>query len=233
MTSSAIKSWQDVQGEVLHRIQTRFWKPGDLIPNEVDLAEEFGCARATVNRALRAVAEQGLIDRRRKAGTRVAVNPVRRATLKVPIIRQEIEETGREYSYRLIHSETVIPPMQVQTKMSTADDHSLLHLRSVHLGDGRPHAYEDRWINTRAVKNTETIDFSVQNSNEWLVQNAPMTHGEITFSASIASHYEANFLEIEEGKPLFQLERVTWDEETALSCVTLLFGPDYRMRMQI
>ena len=65
----AINTWQDVQREVLGRIQNRVWKPGDIIPNEVDLAKEFGCARATVNRALQAVADSGLLDRRRKAGT--------------------------------------------------------------------------------------------------------------------------------------------------------------------
>ena len=90
----AINTWQDVQREVLGRIQNRVWKPGDIIPNEVDLAKEFGCARATVNRALQAVADSGLLDRRRKAGTRVAVNPVRKATLEIPIIRQEIEQRG-------------------------------------------------------------------------------------------------------------------------------------------
>ena len=72
--------------------QNRIWKPGELIPNEADLAIEFGCARATVNRALRALAETGILDRRRKAGTRVALHPVRKVTLEIPIIRHEVEQ---------------------------------------------------------------------------------------------------------------------------------------------
>jgi GntR family transcriptional regulator, histidine utilization repressor len=53
-------SWQAIQAEVLQRIRNRQWPPGELIPNEADLAEEFGCARATVNRALRELAEAGM-----------------------------------------------------------------------------------------------------------------------------------------------------------------------------
>jgi len=78
LTGSGITNWQDLQSEILNRIQSRHWKPGELIPNEVDLADEFGCARATVNRALRAVADTGLLERRRKAGTRVGFIPCAR-----------------------------------------------------------------------------------------------------------------------------------------------------------
>ena len=48
-----MKGWEDIRTEVLRRIRQRIWAPGGLIPNEEDLATEFGVARATVNRALR------------------------------------------------------------------------------------------------------------------------------------------------------------------------------------
>ncbi|MEL6336872.1 MAG: GntR family transcriptional regulator, partial [Pseudomonadota bacterium] len=57
MTKSAYRNWQRVQDEVLRRIQSREWKPGEMIPHEAALATEFGCARTTVNRALREIAE--------------------------------------------------------------------------------------------------------------------------------------------------------------------------------
>jgi GntR family transcriptional regulator, histidine utilization repressor len=47
----------------------------------------LGCARATVNRALRDLAEAGLLERRRKGGTRVPLTPVRKATFEIAIIR--------------------------------------------------------------------------------------------------------------------------------------------------
>jgi GntR family histidine utilization transcriptional repressor len=89
------KGWEDIRAEVLRRIRAREWHPGAQIPTEEDLAAEFGVARATVNRALRELATAGVLERRRKAGTRVAALPVRKATLDIPVIRQEIEARGQ------------------------------------------------------------------------------------------------------------------------------------------
>ena len=54
-------------------IQSGIWKQGCLITVEAALAKEFGCARATVNRVLRELAQEGILERRRKAGTRVVI----------------------------------------------------------------------------------------------------------------------------------------------------------------
>ena len=72
---STPQGWEEIRAEVLRRIERRDWRPGATIPTEEQLAAEFGCARATVNRALRELAEAGVLERRRKAGTRVATHP--------------------------------------------------------------------------------------------------------------------------------------------------------------
>ena len=92
MIEKPINNWLGVQAEVLKRIHDRTWRPGDIIPRETDLASEFGCARVTVNRALRTLADKGVLDRKRKVGTTVALYPTSKATLKIPLIRKEIEE---------------------------------------------------------------------------------------------------------------------------------------------
>lgn len=60
---------QAIAAEVRRRILDREWRQGDRIPDEADLAVEFGAARATVNKALQVLADEGLLDRRRRAGT--------------------------------------------------------------------------------------------------------------------------------------------------------------------
>ena len=81
MSGNGATSWQDIKRAVITRISERVWRPGELIPGEQELAREFGCARATVSKAMRELADAGLLERRRKAGTRIALNPVRKATL--------------------------------------------------------------------------------------------------------------------------------------------------------
>ena len=122
MTTPELRSWQSVQEEALRRISNRQWKPGATIPSELELAQEFGCARVTVNRALRGLAEAGLLDRRRKAGTRVALLPVRKATLSIPIIRTEIEAKGFAYSYCLLARDFGAPPSEVKARLQAKPD---------------------------------------------------------------------------------------------------------------
>ena len=89
-------TYKDVKSDILSKITKGEWAPGSLVPNEVDLAATYGCARATVNRAMRELADDGLIERRRKAGTRVRMTPIRQARFDIPIVRAEIEEKGAE-----------------------------------------------------------------------------------------------------------------------------------------
>ncbi|MBE9477311.1 MAG: GntR family transcriptional regulator, partial [Proteobacteria bacterium] len=99
---TAKNSYSDIKKTVLARIRDHTWPPGSIIPGEVELSEEFGCARATVNRAMRELAEDGILDRKRKAGTRVNKFPIRHAKFAIPLIRTEITSTGAAYRYTLI-----------------------------------------------------------------------------------------------------------------------------------
>ena len=228
-----IRSWQAVQDEVLRRIHTREWKPGDQIPNEADLALEFGCARATVNRALRTLADAGLLDRRRKAGTIVAMHPVRKATLDIPVIRLDIENRGQVYGYALQSCNRERPPSDIRARMRLPPDRAILHVISLHMADAKPYVVEDRWINVEAVPAIHDVDFEEQSANEWLVMNAPFTRGDIAFAATGATKQEAGILGIEAGEALFVIERRTWDGDMAITSVRLTFAPGYRMHTTI
>ena len=233
MNSPTFRNWQSVQDEVLRRIHAREWPPGALIPNEADLAIEFGCARSTVNRALRSLAESGWLDRKRKAGTRVAAQPVAKATLDIAVIRHEVEEHGATYGYQLISRSVAVPPVPVSGTMKTRAQDKLLNLRALHLADDAAYAVEDRWINTSVVPDAAAEPFDVLSANEWLMQHAPYTHGDIAFSAVQADQQDAEVLGIAPHSALFAIDRVTWDNAVSVTKVRLLFAPGYKLRTQI
>ncbi len=230
MNTPTFRNWQSVQDEVLRRIHSREWKPGDFIPNETDLALEFGCARTTVNRALRSLADSGLLDRRRKAGTRVASQPVAKATLDIAVIRAEIEDRGQKYSYHLIARNELAPPITVSAAMMTDTAQTLLHIRALHLENDTPYALEDRWINTKVVPNALDETFKRVSANEWLLAHAPYTHGEIAFSATMATQEESFALSCSKQSALFAIDRLTWDNTESVTKVRLAFAPGHQLR---
>ena len=230
LMAAEIRGWQAVQDEVRRRIREGEWPRGEVIPNEADLAQAFGCSRATVNRALQSLADAGLLDRRRKAGTRVALHPVRRATLAIPIIRHEIEGRGHVYGYRLLERRRRPPTADLRADMRLSPRASLLRVKALHLADDRPYVLEDRWISIDAVPAIIDADLDQQSANEWLVANAPFTRGDIAFTASGATRTEAELLTCAPGKALFVIERLTWHDQTAITAARLVFAPGYRMR---
>lgn len=225
--------WQDLRDEALHRIQTRQWEPGALIPNESALAEEFGCARATVNRALQALADAGWLDRRRKAGTRVTLSPQRRAQLAIPLIRQEIESRGQSFAHCLIDQATAEMPAPQRAALTLNSTTKALHIRTLYLADSRAFAFEDRWINLAAVPQAETAPFDRISANEWLVTNIPFAHGTLDYSASPASPDEATHLNCPPGTPVMALERRTFGPTAPVTFMRLTYAPGHRLLLSI
>ncbi len=229
MIYSDTNSWQGIQTEVMRRIASREWKPGDLIPGEAELAGEFGCARTTVNRALRELAETGLLERRRKRGTRVARHPVRKATVEIPIIRQDVEARGATYSFELLQVKDMTPSPALQSSYGLARGTPLRGLWSLHLADDAPFAFEERWVNLVVVPEILQADMQMVSANEWLVNHIPLSRGDFSFSASNASASEAKFLKCAEGAAVFTVNRTTWAGDEPITAVRLVYAPGYSM----
>ncbi|MEP3048127.1 MAG: UTRA domain-containing protein [Roseibium sp.] len=230
---SDTNSWSGIRTELLRRINDRVWQPGQQIPHEADLAEEFGCARTTVNRAMRDLADSGLVVRKRRAGTRVALNPPQKATLTIPIIREEVEAQGNTYRHSLLERDIrPLPPMLHGAFQVSLSD-NMLFLKTLHFSDNRPYTYEERYINLAAAAQAADEPFETISANEWLVQNAPYSHGEISFFALSADQTLAEKLDTSPGDALFAMERITWAGSTPITHVRLVYTSGYRMRTGI
>ena len=226
--------WEAIRTEVLRRIRVRDWPLGAMIPTEAELAAEFGCARATVNRALRELAHTGVLERRRKAGTRVVALPVRRATLDIPVIRQEVAARGQTYSFRLLEQTHAVPPVSVAsrlgaTRLGAVAGAQMIYLETLHLADARPFVFEQRWLNP-AILPDPPPDFGLISANEWLVANLSYSAGDIAFFAASASGREAAVMGITAGDALFITERSTWGPQQAITFVRLAHAPGYRVQ---
>lgn len=226
-------SWRGVQAELLRRIKDREWPPGSLVPNEAELAREFGCARTTVNRAMRELAEAGLLDRRRKAGTRVVEHPASRVVLEIPVIRQEVEGRGAVWRHELLEQAVAPAPSRIARRMKLEDGAPMLHVRALHFADADPFLAEDRWLNLGALPGAVDVDFRKVSANEWLLGNVPYTTGEISFAAQTAGPGMAALLAAREGDAVFIVDRVTWNEAVPITCVRLAYAPGYRMHTRL
>jgi GntR family transcriptional regulator, histidine utilization repressor len=221
--------FRDVKREVFRRIRNNEWGPGSLLPGEIELAQIFGCARATVNRAMQELSDDGIIERRRKGGSRVKLAPARQITFEVPLVRVEIENRGFEYRYKLLSSTISKTPRWLQARLDLGAETRMRHVKSLHLADGAPFQFEDRWINLKSVPRAETADFAATSPNEWLVSEVPYTNAEMRFSATATDKTIAATLKTIINEPIFMAERTTWLSDAPVTYVRLYFAKGYQM----
>ncbi|MEQ3630210.1 MAG: UTRA domain-containing protein [Sulfitobacter sp.] len=222
-------TYRDVKTDILSKITKGEWPLGSLVPNEVDLAETYGCARATVNRAMRELADEGFIERRRKAGTRVRMAPVRQARFDIPLVRAEIEEKGADYRYSLVSHAVEPAPDWLRARLKLTPGSEALHLVCMHYADGDPYQYEDRWINLATLPQAREEHFAEVGPNEWLISAIPFSDVEISLSAGLADQRLSEYLACALGDPVFTVERSTWWEGQAVTYVRLSHRPGHRL----
>ena len=108
-----------------------------------------------------------------------------------------------------------------------------MHLRSVHFANEMPFIYEDRWINTKTIKEVQSVDLSQTSANEWLVQNVPFTNGEFIVEASVLNRTVAKALQLKPDESVLGSRRTTWLDDQSVTTVFLYYAPGYQMRFEI
>lgn len=223
-------SFRTISEEISRRIRERRWKPGGLIPGEKALAVEFGVARGTINRALQELVRAGLIERKRRVGTRVVLNPVREARFSIPVIAEEIAALGATYRYRLLSRETRVANLQDAERLGIGVGDQVLHVRCLHFSDEQPYQLEDRLINPAIAPDVLRQGFADEGPNEWLVAAAPFSRAEFTFFAGLPSEEEALLLEVEPQAPVFIGDRRTWLLAQPVTAVRMTHPHTHRLK---
>lgn len=226
-------SHHTIRQSILERIQSGEWPLGERIPREMALAEEYGCARTTINRALQGLADEGLVVRKRKGGTRVCKMPVRQAKFEIPVIREQVETAGSVYRHQLITHAEKIPPSSICTRLRIPGGVKALQLDTIHLADDRPYALETRWINLQAVPEILDAPLEEISANEWLVKTVPFSSGNVVFSAVNADEYVANAIEARVGAAIFVIDRTTCLEDVYITTMKLYFKEGFQVYSQL
>ena len=210
-----------IRGDIQNRILSGEWRPGHRIPYEHQLMLDYGCARMTVNRAVSALVQAGLIERRKRAGSFVSAPRFDRAALAIPDIRGEIVARGQRYGLELTHREIRRPTDGERDLLAGAG--KLLALECRHLADDRPHALETRLINLTAVPDAAQADFTQHPPGSWLLEHVPWTEAEHRITACNADPEQAERLGVAENSACLSLERWTWRGREGVTYARQLF----------
>jgi len=212
-----------IRSDIEARIASGAWPPGHHIPFEHELVIEYGCARATVGKALTALARAGLIERRRKAGSFVAYPHVQSAVLAIPDIGAAIAARTGSYRFDMLDSEV---GYRLDSNGTFRSGTCLRQINGIHQGATEPFAVETRLINIDAVPDARDADFVDQSPGAWLVNSVPWSEARHRISAVGANTEAAARLGVPRHTPCLMLERWTWRSGVPITYVSQIFRGD-------
>lgn len=214
-----------IRQDIERRIMSGVWEAGHRLPVEHELMDEYGCSRMTVNKALSALVELGLLDRRKKAGTFVAAPRVHRAALEIPDIAAEIVGQGKAYRLGII-SRVEREADQRDREMLAMASGKVLAIACLHRADDRPFALEQRLINLEEVPDARDADFDAESPGSWLLGHVPWTDARHRITAIAADRPTAERLARPLGSACLSVERWTWRTAERITYARLIYPGD-------
>jgi len=215
---------QRIRSGIEARIRSGQWPPGYRVPFETELMAEYGCARMTVNKAMAALVEAGLIVRRKRAGSFVARPKLHAPVLHIPEIQTEILARGETYAFRLVSRRVRAPRTKQPDEVQLAAGGQLLEVEGVHDAGGRPFALERRLVSVAAAPGILDADFAEAPPGAWLLEHVAWTEAESRISAINADPETARLLDLEERAACLVIDRRTWRDGENVTRVRLQFS---------
>lgn len=204
-----LPAYGQVKAFIQSRIAAGEWKPGDPVPSEAALGAQFGLSRMTVNRALRELADQGLVRRVQGSGSFVAELHRISSKLELRDIHDEVLERGHLHATRVLTVEAVRASPEVAHTLGLRANAKAFHTVLIHLENGLPIQYEDRYVNPAAAPRYLDEDFSLITPTHHLLAHAPLTEASYSVEACLPSVQEARQLEIRRSEPCLAMVRRT------------------------
>jgi GntR family histidine utilization transcriptional repressor len=216
MTAEALH--RRITGDLAGHIASGAWPPGHRIPTEHELTARYGCARATVGKALDALVARGLVERRRRAGTFVATPHLSSAVLEIPDIRAEIETRGQAYRWARLTAR-----LRREAPREAGLSGHVQEVRGIHFAAGRPFAYEERLISLAEAPMVAHEDFRNESPGAWLLAHAPWTEARHEISAINPDLDTAEALGLPRSHACLVLKRWTWRQGQAVTFARQIF----------
>lgn len=207
-------------------------KVGDIIPFEVDIAEEFNVSRMTVNKAISALVDEGYLKRIKGKGTYIIAqssNSVKDLgelySYSEDMQKRNIRPQTRLLSYEFLES---VDDYTREIMQMTEEDnlHKIVRLR---YADEKPISIDYTYVVTKYVPELNSAKLT-ESMLVYYETEAGIKIGyeDQNITATIANEELANLLDISVGAPLLRIDGfLSTDEDEIFEHSEVYYIPDW------
>jgi GntR family histidine utilization transcriptional repressor len=207
--------YEVIKQHIIAHIEQGNWRPGNSVPSENQLAEQFAVSRMTARRALTELTESGVLERIQGAGTFVAEQLPTGSLLEIRNIADEIHERGHTHIAQVItleartasEAEAILIGLPVGSPYFYS---RVRHIEQDTLGKQEVIQLEERYVNADVAPDYLLQDFTQITPSAYLSSVSPLSQADHWVEAILATPEIEALLEIPQGTPCLKLSRRTY-----------------------
>ena len=205
--------YQQIKALITQSLQSGEWKPGELMPSEVELAGRFKVSQGTVRKAIDELAAENLVVRRQGKGTFVATHAEERAHFRFLRLMPD-EGVPHHPDNRFIAVLRIRATAEVARLLELNSGDTVVYIKRVQSFDGVPTILEELWLPGQLFKGlTAERLMEYKGPMYGLFESefgTRMIRATEKIRAVAADAAAAEHLKVPEGTPLLCADRVSF-----------------------
>lgn len=206
--------YRQIKALLVQSLERGEWKPGELIPSEIDLAARFQVSQGTVRKAIDELAAEHMLLRRQGKGTFVATHHEARVRYRFLRLAPDEEGESRRPESRILECRRARPSAEIARILELRAGETAVTIRRMLSFDGVPTVVDDIWLPGSVFRGL-TLDVLTANRGPLygLFETqfgVSMVQADEKLRAVAASGEIASLLDIAAGVPLLQVDRVSY-----------------------
>ncbi|WP_277630708.1 GntR family transcriptional regulator [Atopococcus tabaci] len=203
-----------IHNQLREMIRDGYWKVGDRIPSERDLAIRFDVSRMTVRQAVQTLVEEGILERRVGAGTFVSAEKVQEKMSTFQSFTEIISQQGQKPSSKVVSYHVKPASNSEAEKLHLEENAEVLQMERIRYADGTPICLEVASIPYHMVSSLskKQVTQSLYHTLE-TEKGISLERAEQTISATLASERVAELLDMKRGEAILRLRQVSYSKD--------------------
>lgn len=208
--------YQQIKGLILQSLQAGEWKPGDLIPSELELAGRFRVSQGTVRKAIDELSAENLLVRRQGKGTFVATHSEQQVQYRFLRLEPDIgsRATRGPAERQILDCRRLRAPAEIARMLGLRSGEPVFEVRRVLSFQGVPTILEDLWLPGEQFKGLSSEMLASHPGAMYALFETQfgirMVRAKEKLKAVAADTESALTLGVAAGFPLLSVERVAY-----------------------
>ena len=205
----------EIQNLLLQRIKNGDYQEGQLIPKEVDLAEQLNVSRPTVRHAIRNLVQAGYLERRKKRGTIVTQTKIKQQfTHVIESYNTEIQNNGLVAKTQVLNFSTEKASDEVAEALTIKPNTEVYKLVRLRSADNKPVVFVVTYLPIAQLSDLQKIDFTHHSLYSELAKaGLEITHVSRKIEVHPATEEEAQLLETDIKAPIFYFHTIGFTKD--------------------